>query len=107
MFAKVRAVDIGYASADGGAVGEVKLVRGAVDGVVFDGGGNIEPGLLEAETYPARSSEQIDAQRVFFRCRSSNENLPECSTAFGGGGHIRFYGGPLGERKRRRKLLPE
>ena len=61
MVADVLAVDVGDAATDGRAFGEVKLMRSAVDGVVFDGCRHVESGLLEAETHPARSREQIDA----------------------------------------------
>src|ERR1700687_824069 len=63
--ADVLTVYIGDAAANGGGGGEIKLVRGAVRGVGSDAGGNVESGLLEAETHAARSREQIDADRSF------------------------------------------
>jgi hypothetical protein len=40
--------NVGHAPADCGAVREIEFVGGAVDGIVFDGGGYVEPGLFEA-----------------------------------------------------------
>src|SRR5665213_163494 len=65
MRADILAVDVGDAAADGGAVGEVKLVRRAVNRVVFDGGGHVESGLLEAKTHPARAGEEIHTDWSF------------------------------------------
>lgn len=48
MVANVLAVNVGHAAADSRAFGKIKLVGRAMDGVVFDGGGNVESGLLEA-----------------------------------------------------------
>ena len=42
MVADILAVDLGDAAADGRAVGEIKLVRRAVDRVVFDGCRHVE-----------------------------------------------------------------
>jgi gamma-glutamyl-gamma-aminobutyrate hydrolase PuuD len=77
MCANICTVDVRDAPADGGAVGEIKLVRGAVDGVVLDGGRDIEPGLLEAKTHPARSREQIDAEWSFSVAVHLKENVTE------------------------------
>jgi hypothetical protein len=58
--ADILAVYVGYASADRGAAGKVKLVSRAMNGVVFDGGGHIETGLFETEAHPAGTGEEID-----------------------------------------------
>lgn len=61
VVADVLGVDLGDATADGRAIGEIKLVSRTMDRVVFDGCRHVETGLLEAETHPSRSCEQIDA----------------------------------------------
>src|SRR5271157_2605820 len=65
MVANILAIYVGDASADRCAVGKIELVGGAMDRIIFDGSGNIESGLLEAEAHPARSREQIDADGSF------------------------------------------
>jgi hypothetical protein len=56
----VVTVDVHYASADGRAIGKVELMGCAVDGIVLDGGTNLESRLLEAEAQAPSTSEQIN-----------------------------------------------
>jgi hypothetical protein len=61
--ANVRGVDVRDAATNGCAGGEIELVHGPVDRIVFDGGGYIEASLLKPETHPARAREQIHSKR--------------------------------------------
>jgi hypothetical protein len=63
MIADILAIDVGYATAYGCAAREVEFVRSTVDWIVFDSRRHVESSLLEAETHPTRSSEQIYAYR--------------------------------------------
>src|SRR5690348_13073438 len=54
-------IDIGDTATDGGAGGEVEFVSSAVDGVILNGGSNVEARLLEAKAQSSRTGEKIDA----------------------------------------------
>src|ERR1039457_4150881 len=59
--ADILSIDLGDAPADGGAMGEVKLVSGGMDGVVLNGREDGHTGLLESERQPASACEKIDS----------------------------------------------
>jgi hypothetical protein len=59
----VCAIDVRNASANDGRIREVEFVGGRVDGVVFDGRPDIEPGPFETEAHPARARKKIDGNR--------------------------------------------
>jgi hypothetical protein len=65
VVANVFAVYVGDASADGRAIGKIKLVCGAVNGIVFHRRGDVESGLLEAQAQPSRSRKEIHAYWSF------------------------------------------
>ena len=46
--------------ANHGTFREIEFMRGAMDGIEFNGGGDIETGLLESKAQPAGSGEEID-----------------------------------------------
>ena len=61
MVANVLAAYVGNASTDNRAAGKIKLVRGAVNGIVFHRGGDVESGLLEAKTHTSRPCKKVHA----------------------------------------------
>jgi hypothetical protein len=60
MCPDVLSIDLGDASTYRRTFGEVELVNRAMDGVVLDGGTNLESCLLEAKTQSASPGKQID-----------------------------------------------
>src|SRR5690348_17153519 len=77
MFADIAAIDIGDASANGRALGEIEFVCGAVDWVVFDGRNDVESGLLEAEAHTARPGEEVNG---YGSCRIAAHRRLEFAT---------------------------
>jgi hypothetical protein len=56
------------------ATRKVELVRRAMNRVDFNGGNDIEAGLLKAETHSARTSKKVDANRAL-----THRSVPLCS----------------------------
>jgi hypothetical protein len=61
--ADVVSADVGNTTADYGAIGEIIFMRGGMNRVILDRGGDAKSGLLESQRQAARSSEEIYANR--------------------------------------------
>jgi hypothetical protein len=75
---------------DDTAMGKVELVRGAMNGVDFDGRSDIETRLLEPKAHAARTGEQVDSNWPHFAFLPNQwiGTIPEQST------HVDRFGRP-------------
>lgn len=60
--ADVCGIYVGHTAADGRAGREIELVDGTVNGIVLDGGSDVEASLLKSETHAACAGEEVHAE---------------------------------------------